>query len=831
MQREEIEGFKDLEELALDLVWSWDHRADRIWKGLDPDLWLLTRNPLIVLQTVSNEKLKQVLADPQYRKYIDELKAIDEALHSQKSGWFQRKFPKTSLTTVAYFSMEFMLSENLPIYSGGLGNVAGDQLKAMNDLGVPVVGVGLLYQQGYFRQLIDKEGAQQAVYPYNSPNQLPVRPVRLPNGEWLRVEIAMPGWKLWLRAWEVKVGRVMLYLLDSNDTANFPPHRAITSELYGGNAEMRLKQEIVLGIGGWRLLKAMGIQPEVCHLNEGHAAFAILERAKDFKEDNGVSFDVALTAIRAGNLFTTHTAVAAGFDRFDPYFINEYLGDYALKHLGITLDELLALGRENPKDGAEPFSTAYLAIRGSNAVNGVSELHGRVSRHLFARLFPRWPIAEVPVGHVTNGVHVRSWGSARADELWTLTCDKECWLGEMETMGEKIRQTPDERIWKMRNDARKDMIEAGRTRLARVFEVRGEPVEEVERARHFFDVDTLTIGFARRFATYKRPNILLQNPDRFIRILTNKDRPVQLILAGKAHPADKAGQDLIREWMQFINRAEVRPHVAFIPDYDVQVTERLVGGVDLWINTPRRPWEACGTSGMKVLVNGGLNVSELDGWWAEAYSPEVGWALGDGNEHDDDPVWDVKDANQLYDLLESEIIPEFYNRDKDDIPRAWVAKIKESMGRLTPRFSANRAVFDYAERYYLPGAESYLQRAHDKGKRAKEIVRWKEEIQKHWPSVRFAEIKREAQGKEYVFEAKVYLDGLSENAVKVELFADSPLERFEMKRVKALDDRTFLYTVKIPTTRPMREFTPRILPYFEGVPMALEVQQILWEGP
>lgn len=813
-----------LEELAIDLVWSWDHRADKIWKELDQELWLLTRNPLVVLQTVSREKLDKLLADPTFCKYVRELKEADDRFHDKKSGWFQKKYPKTDLTCVAYFSMEFMLSENLPIYSGGLGNVAGDQLKTYNDLGVPVVGVGLLYQQGYFRQIITKEGTQQAVYPYNSPGQLPVRPVRLPNGEWLRIEISLPGWKLWLRAWEVKVGRVKLYLLDSNDAANYPPHRAITSELYGGDAEMRLKQEIVLGIGGWRLLEALGIKPEVCHLNEGHAAFAILERARSYKEEAGVNFEEALIATRAGNLFTTHTAVPAGFDRFERCLIEEYLGFYAKTYLGITLEELLALGQLDP---SEPFNMAYLAIRGSGAVNGVSLLHGKVSRHIFSPLFPRWPLNEVPVGHVTNGVHMRTWDSAKSDDFWTESCGKDRWFGETEKLGEEIRKLPDARIWKMRNDARKDMIEAGRAQMARVFAARGAPVEDIERAKSQFDIKTLTLGFARRFATYKRPNMLLHDPERLLRILTNKERPVQLILAGKAHPADIAGQDLIKQWIEFIWRPEVRPHAIFVPDYDLMVTERLVGGVDLWINTPRRPWEACGTSGMKVLVNGGLNLSELDGWWAEAYSPQVGWAIGDGNEHDGDPNWDASEAGQLYELLENEVIPEFYKRDKNDVPTKWIARVKESMAQLTPRFSANRAVRDYTEQYYLPAAVNYRKRKADRGKVAKQIVAWKHEVEKHWAKLRFVSLKAEPQGEQYLFEVLVYLDGLAPSAVKVELFADGATQ--EMKNTKKLEDDTYQYSVKVPANLPIKDFTPRLIPFFPGVAQALEVTQILWE--
>ena len=556
----EVEGFDSLAELALNMRWSWNHATDEVWRQLDPELWEITHNPWVVLQTVSRDRIERVLADPVFRKNVDGLvQTRRQALEAP--AWFQQNHSQSPLTCVAYFSMEFMLSEALPIYSGGLGNVAGDQLKAASDLGVPVVGVGLLYQQGYFRQVIDKDGAQQALFPYNDPGQLPITPLRQANGEWLRLEIALPGYSVWLRAWQVQVGRVKLYLLDSNDAANIPVHRGITSELYGGGPELRLKQELLLGIGGWRLLHALGIQPEVCHLNEGHAAFAILERARTFMNETGQPFEVALAVTRAGNLFTTHTAVAAGFDRFAPALIEQYLGRYAQEKLGITVHDLLALGRQNPNDSSESFNMAYLAIRGSGAVNGVSRLHGKVSRHIFEPLFPHWPEDEVPVGHVTNGVHVPTWDSAPADDLWTEACGKDRWLGTTKTLEQDIRRVSDARLWQFRTAASKSLVEYARERLSRQLTASGASPEAVDGAKHLFDPNALTLGFARRFATYKRPNLLLHDPARLLRLLTNPERPVQLFIAGKAHPEDRAGQALIQEWIHFIRQPETpTPH-------------------------------------------------------------------------------------------------------------------------------------------------------------------------------------------------------------------------------------------------------------------------------
>jgi starch phosphorylase len=830
----EVKGFDSLAELALDLRWSWNHATDSVWRQLDPDLWELTHNPWVVLQTVSRDQVERVLADPAFRREVDGL-VRRRRQAAAAPAWFQQNHAWGSLTCAAYFSMEFMLSEALPIYSGGLGNVAGDQLKSASDLGVPVVGVGLLYQQGYFRQVIDKDGAQQALFPYNDPGQLPITPLRHPNGEWLRLEIALPGYSVWLRAWQVQVGRVKLYLLDSNDAANYPAHRGITSELYGGGPELRLKQELLLGIGGWRLLGALGIQPEVCHLNEGHAAFAVLERARTFMQETAQPFEVALAVTRAGNLFTTHTAVAAGFDRFAPALIEQYLGGYAEQKLGITLHDLLALGRQNPNDTLESFNMAYLAVRGSGAVNGVSRLHGEVSRHIFAPLFPHWPEGEVPIGYVTNGVHMPTWDSAPADDLWTEACGKDRWLGTTEHLEHDIRRVPDASLWQFRTAASKSLVEYARERLSRELSSIGASPEAVNQARHLFDPNALTLGFARRFATYKRPNLLLHDPARLLRLLANPERPVQLIIAGKAHPDDRAGQALIREWVNFIRQPEIRPHIIFLSDYDMLLTEHLVQGVDVWINTPRRPWEASGTSGMKVLVNGGINLSELDGWWAEAYTPEVGWALGDGREHGDDPAWDAVEADALYQLLEREVIPEFYTRDENGIPRAWVKRMRESMAQLTPRFVANRTVREYTKQHYLPAAAAYHLRSADSGAIGRRIVESRHRLDQEWGKVHFVDVKVETRGDQHVLEVHVSLDDLDPKAVRVEVYADgvtgSAPVRQEMKPVRRLAGEAggYVYRAAVSAARPPADYTARLIPHRDGAAIPLEDARILWQ--
>ena len=828
-----LEGQAALGELALDLRSSWNHATDPLWRQLDPVLWENTHNPWVVLQTVSRDRIAALLADPAFRATVDG----HHGAHRQAEtapAWFQREHPGSPLTSIAYFSLEFMLSEALPIYSGGLGNVAGDQLKAASDLGVPVTGVGLLYQQGYFRQVLGRDGAQQALYPYNDPGQLPITPLRQPNGEWLRIEVALPGYSIWLRAWQVQVGRLKLFLLDSNDPANHPPHRGITSQLYGGGDELRLKQELLLGFGGMRLLEALGRTPQVCHLNEGHAAFAVLERAHQFMRTSGLPFAAALAVTRAGNLFTTHTAVDAGFDRFDPALIAQYLGPYAEHKLGLSLHQLLALGRADPDHGAEPFNMAYLAVRGSGAVNGVSRLHGQVSRHLFEPLFPHWPADEVPIGHITNGVHMPTWDSAPADALWTEACGKDRWLGMHKNLAEAIRRLPDARLWHFRTEASQAFVAYVRDRLPRQLALAGATSAAVAEAGQVLDPHALTLGLARRFATYKRPNLLLRDPERLLRLLSDPARPVQLVLAGKAHPEDRAGQALIQAWMTFIRQAKVQAKVVFLADYDMFLTGQMVQGVDVWLNTPRRPWEACGTSGMKVLVNGGLNLSERDGWWAEACAPEVGWALGDGLEHADAEVQDGLEADALYTLLEREVVPEFYARDDAGLPIRWLERMRESMARLTPSFSADRTVREYTEQHYLPAAQAYLLRSAGAGAGGAKLEAWRLMLDENWETMRFREWRFETVEGRHVFFAHLHLNGVDPSAVRVELYAegaqDQPPVHQEMLRTRDVErnEGGYLFTGSVPADREATQFTPRVVPIFPGAAIPLENSRILW---
>ncbi len=828
------EPLADLADIAIDMRWSWNHSSDILWRMIDQELWDATGNPWLILESVSQTRLEALARDPAFLAELNTQTANrKEAI--EKATWFTDNYGPDAIGSITYFSMEFGLSEALPIYSGGLGVLAGDYLKTASDMGVPLIGIGLLYQQGYFRQTLDAFGNQLEFYPYNDPAILPVIPVRNNEGDWLRLKIFMPGRDLFLRAWEVQIGRNKLYLLDSNDPLNTPGDRGITGKLYGGGEEMRLQQEIALGIGGWRLLEALGIKCEVCHLNEGHAAFAVLERARSFMKKTGQTFEVALRCTRIGNIFTTHTPVKAAFDSYPTGMIERYAMEYG-RRIGLNLRDFLALGRVNPDDETEPFNMAYLALRGSGAVNGVSRLHGRVSRKILSGLFPRWPGCEIPVGHVTNAVHTPSWDSDEADKLWTSTCSKDRWLGTLDELEKDFRHTDDGTLWAFRCKSRLKLLEFVKRRLKLQRAALGLDEKTVSSCMNRLDPNILTVGFARRFTAYKRPNLLLHNPDRLSSILNHPERPMQLIIAGKAHPDDDAGKEMVKQWALFLKRPDVKGRVIFIQDYDMIVASQLVQGIDLWINTPRRPWEASGTSGMKVLVNGGLNLSELDGWWAEAYCPDVGWAIGDGREHDSDPAWDAKEAEELYSLLENDVIPSFYNRDNRGIPTVWVEKMRASMAHLTPRFSSNRMIRQYTEEFYLNSCRMYKKRARDNGRLGAEIEAWKAEIDRHWYNIHFGNLNIHTDGGFHEFNIQIYTDDLNPDYIKAELYADPRVageepERWPLSRGPKLEGSIngHLYSAKIPSDRQAGDYTVRVIPYHKEALIPLEDAHILWQ--
>lgn len=833
LSRELPAGLERLESLALDLRWTWSDAADQLWRTLDSASWERSENPWTILHDIPRARLERAAADPEF---VRELERLDEARRRYLAdpGWYAAAHPDAPLRHVAFFCMEFGLGEALPMYAGGLGILAGDFLKGASDLGVPVVGVGLLYQEGYFRQLLDADDRQLEAYPYNDPVALPVRPVPARDGGWLNVTLDFPGRPLYLRVWRAQVGRVPLYLLDSNDPLNSPIDRGITGKLYDAGHDHRLMQEIVLGVGGWRLLEALGLDIDICHLNEGHAAFAVVERARCFMRRHGTTFREALWATRAGNVFTTHTAVPAGFDRYEPAAIRRhlhYLRRY-VSELGVPLAELVGLGRVDARDESEPFNMALLAIRGSGATNGVSALHGAVSRRLFAGLYPRWPEREVPIAYVTNGVHVPSWESPQADQLWGRCCGAARWTGAVDRLAEGICCASDEELWAMRDGACRALVRVVRSRLARQRGFAGADEAEIAHAREVFDQAALTLGFARRFAGYKRPTLLLADPARLVRLLTDPLRPMQLVVAGKAHPEDDEGKMLVHEWAAFARRPEVRERVVFLEDYDMTLAQELVRGVDVWLNTPRRPWEASGTSGMKVLANGGLNLSELDGWWDEAYRPELGWALGDEGAGGDT---DRADAERLYTLLEREIAPEFYARDQRGIPARWVARMRASMGALAPRFSASRMVIEYVERLYLPAVERLRLRAADDARRARALAAWSARLARGWPTLRFGALSVRRDRGRWRFAVEVDFGSIDPRDVRVELYADpigaEPGVAIPMEPGIPTAGRAgaATYVAGVPDGRPSTDFTPRIVPWHPDAVVPLEAPFILWQ--
>jgi glycogen phosphorylase len=830
--RELPEPLRPLYDLALDLRWTWSHEADALWERIDAAAWERVQDPWVILSDIAEERLQALAADP---AFVADLARLAQARRDYlaASSWFAQTLGTGALKGVAYFSMEFGLGEALPLYAGGLGVLAGDFLKTASDLGLPVIGIGLLYQEGYFRQLIDAAGWQHEGYPFNDPGAMPIRPVVDPAGAWRHIDLDLPGRTLSLRLWEALIGRVRLYLLDTNDARNSPVDRGITGKLYDAGTETRLLQEIVLGVGGWRAVEALAPDVEICHLNEGHAAFVVFERARSAMRRLGLSFAEALWATRAGNVFTTHTPIAAAFDHFPAPLLDKYAHyiEHFLAETGVRLADLLALGRVRAEDDAEPFTMPYLAMRGCLETFGVSRRHGRVSRPIFQPLYPRWPQTEVPVGHVTNGVHVPSWDSEFADRVWTEACGKERWRGAPDDLASRICLLPDRELWSMRGLARQLLVREVRHRLQRQLAGRGASPPEVAAAALAFDPNVLTIGFARRFTAYKRTNLLLYDPPRLIRMLTDTARPVQLVLAGKAHPADLEGKAMIRDWIELAQSAELRSRVVFLEDYDIALAQQLVQGVDLWINTPRRGSEACGTSGMKLLVNGGLNLSVRDGWWEEAWQPEVGWAIDDAAA----APTDAEDAASLYAILETQIVPEFYARDAEGMPRRWLERIRQSMATLTPAYSSGRMAREYVERYYLPQAAELRRRLADGAAAARALAAWEARLRRGWAGVHIGEPAFASDADMWQVSVPVYLGDIAAADVAVELYVDSgeeaapPPLRLACGGALTGTIGGYVYSGIAPAARPAADYTVRVIPCHEGARIPAELPLILWQ--
>ncbi|MCU1346463.1 MAG: alpha-glucan phosphorylase [Acidimicrobiia bacterium] len=719
-----------LERLAANLRWSWDERTRELFRWVDPATWDATsHDPVRLLASVKPERLEALAADPNFMRYLAEIES-DLERYLTEPRWFSKKSP---LKAVAYFSPEFGISEALPQYSGGLGILAGDHLKAASDLGVPVIGIGLFYRHGYFRQSLSLDGWQQERFPDLDPYAM-----ALTLCQGIKIRVYLAGTPLYAQVWRADVGRTPLYLLDADIDDNAPAERDVTDRLYGGDTEHRIRQEILLGMGGVQALDALGIEPQVFHTNEGHAGFLSLERIRGLIARDGLSFPEAIEAVRAGGIFTTHTPVPAGIDRFPHELIAKYFSQWA-NDCKITLEQLYELGRRDDTPTEDRFNMAVMGLRLAGRSNGVAKLHGEVSREMFAGLWPDVPTNETPIGSITNGVHAPTWVSSEISDLLSRSVLPE-WEGASASDWVRVKDIRDDELWRARRQGRERLVSFLRQGLRSSLERRGLSSSDAAWADEVLDPRALTIGFARRFATYKRANLLLSQPERLRALLLSADRPVQFVFAGKAHPADDPGKGLIQEVAQFASDPTVRHRFVFLDDYDISVARAFYHGADVWLNTPRRPLEACGTSGMKSALNGGLNCSILDGWWDECFDGTNGWAISSNEGERDIAKRDLLEANSLFELLEHQIVPQFYDTSEGGVPRRWLARVKSNFVTLGPYVNASRMVRDYATILYEPAAVSADAVSIDSYQPARDLAAWKQRVKAQWPGVAVLEV-------------------------------------------------------------------------------------------
>lgn len=768
-------GLENLREIAGNMWFSWNMEAVELFDHLDERLWQDTNhNPLQTLVRLSSYRLHEIREDEGYRAHAERVLQRFRAYTKRTRSYDYRLEQPVDFIT-AYFSLEFGISECLPIYSGGLGLLAGDHLKSASDLNLPLVGVGLMYQEGYFHQSLSPDGWQQEYYPRTAFDTLPLEKQTDASGNTLLVSVDLAGEPLWFRILKVNVGCVPLFLLDADISENSPRMRSTTARLYGGDMETRIKQEILLGVGGARALKAMGIEPSVYHLNEGHAAFTLLERMRHFVEEEGLSVEEAKAMVTSQSVLTIHTPVPAGNDVFDRGLMDKYLRKQ-VERLGMDFESFLGLGRQRPADSSEGFCMPVLGLRMSSRANGVSRLHGRVTRDMWHEIWPNVDRQDVPIIPVTNGIHIPSYISRDLQKLY------DRYLGpgwnedpDNEKVWQRTEQIPDTELWRTHERCRMRLVYFARRRLLQQYKAHNAPVRDIEAVDKMLDPEALTICFARRFATYKRATLLFREPERLAKILGGQtDRPVQLIFSGKAHPADDYGKELIRRIVQHMKEEPFRNRIVFIEDYDINIARYMVQGADVWLNTPRRPLEACGTSGMKAAANGALNLSVLDGWWDEGFLGDNGWAIGSGEEYDNPVYQDDIESRALYDLLEESVKQLFYARGDDDLPREWIKMMKRSVGTICPVFNSHRMVTDYIETCYVPSARSYSELRLGGYAVLKEMVAWKNKLSSDWDAIRVktVEVRNEieaVEGKEIEVAVIVDTAGHRPGELKVEL--------------------------------------------------------------
>jgi starch phosphorylase len=726
-----------LSEIAYNLWWSWNPSAQALYRDIDPELWdEVNHNPVLFLRRAQQQALDAAAEDEEYmERYQEVMDAFDAYMDPPaRSTWFARAHPGADDHLIAYFSAEFGLHESLPIYSGGLGILSGDHCKTASDLGLPFVGVGFIYPQGYFRQQLDRDGVQQANYEKLDFGEIPATPALGPGGKQALIHVELPGRRVYAKVWRIQVGRIPIYLMDTDVPENAPEDRELSARLYGGDREMRLSQEIVLGIGGVRALRALGLKPAVWHINEGHAAFLQLERMREYVQEDGLSFEAALWAARADAIFTTHTPVPAGNDAFAFDLVDRYFRDY-WPLLGLERASFMDVGRYESPWGPQ-FGMTVLALRSTGRANGVSALHGEVARKMWAGLWPEIPAQEVPIGHVTNGVHTESWMHPGLAALLDRHLDSD-WRDRLDepALWHGATGIPDVELWQEHTAAREELLEMVRERLARQLARERVGAAAVEAAAHVLEPEALTIGFARRFATYKRATLLFRDPARLLRILNDPERPVQFIFAGKAHPADEPGKAFIQAIYQYSRQPEYAGKIVFVEDYDINLARKLVAGVDVWLNNPRRPHEASGTSGQKAGLNGVLNFSALDGWWVEGFDGQNGWAIGSETDYLDEASQDEADALSLYTTLEEEIIPLFFERDERGLPVGWLDKMQASMATVGPNYSTHRMLKDYVNDYYTPAAELGAELQDARFARTRALAEWEARVRAGWESI------------------------------------------------------------------------------------------------
>lgn len=768
-----------LQELAYNLWWSWEPDAQALFATIDAELWDSTNhNPVRFLRNVHQKQLDAVAEDAAFlHAYQPVMAAFDAYMAPSSPSWFGKEHSDKRDQIIAYFSAEFGLHEALPIYSGGLGILSGDHCKAASDLNLPFIGVGFLYPQGYFTQRIDPDGRQQAEYEKIDFAEMPVTAAKDPQGNEIQINVDLPGRTVYAKVWRIQVGRIPIFLMDTDVPRNAPQDRELSARLYGGDREMRISQEVVLGIGGVRAVRALGYQPATWHMNEGHSAFLGLERIRELIQTAGLSFDEAVEAVRANTLFTTHTPVPAGNDSFAFELVEKFFWQY-WGQLHIDRDRFIGFAAQELPWGPQ-YSMTVLALRLSAYANGVSKLHGEVSRDMWQFLWPDTPIAQVPIGHITNGVHTKTWLASELRALYSKYLPTD-WLEAVDASAtwEKTTQIPDAELWSVHEERKRLMVEHVRNRVKQQYLRYGEGPRRIKEAETLLDPHALTLGFARRFATYKRATLIFQDEERLLRLLNDPERPVQIIFSGKAHPADEPGKGLIQHIYHLSQRPEFQGKIVFVENYDMNIARHLISGVDVWLNNPRRPHEASGTSGQKAALCGAPNFSVLDGWWVEGYNGDNGWAIGEERAYKDEATQDEADVQDLYSTLEEEILPLYYTRSTEGIPTGWLQRMKNAIQSCAPLFSMRRMVKEYAENYYLPAAANGIQFDAENYALARDVASWKQQLPHRWQALHLqAETVGDNQltvGETLQVRAQLWLNGMEAEQVAVEIVAGTP---------------------------------------------------------